>query len=166
MTQETRPAATAPTTPRFHHIAIQTNDLDNSVSWYEAFLGGRQAWSLDEFSELTRSRLPGLRRLTEVVIGNIRLHVMEREGRPANSPGDSIVQFQHCCLSVGTSEELAALRQRWIELYRSGRFTYALDDQPTDLVVDSDGVESFYAPDPNGLELEFTYVPRVTGRER
>jgi hypothetical protein len=67
---------------------------------------------------------------------------------------------------VASSEELAALRQRWLDLYRSGRYTFALEDQPTDVVVDSDGVESFYAPDPNGLELEFTFVPRVTGRER
>jgi catechol 2,3-dioxygenase-like lactoylglutathione lyase family enzyme len=158
--------ASATTTPRFHHIAIQTNDLDNSVSWYEAFLGGRQAWSLDEFSELTRSRLPGLRRLTELVVGNVRLHIMERDGQPAHRPSDSLVQYQHLCMAIATSEELAALRQRWIDLHRSGRHTFALDEPPTDIVIDDDGVESFYAMDPNGLELEFTYVPRVTGRER
>jgi catechol 2,3-dioxygenase-like lactoylglutathione lyase family enzyme len=154
------------TTPAFHHIAIQTNDLDNSVSWYEQFFGCRQAWSLSAFSELTTSRLPGIRRLTEVVIGDGRVHLIERHGQPAVRPGDSVVQYQHFCLSVDTPEDLAALRQRWIDLYRSGRYSFALCEQPTEIVVDSDGVQSFYAYDPNGLELEFTHVPRATAPER
>jgi catechol 2,3-dioxygenase-like lactoylglutathione lyase family enzyme len=158
--------AAADTAPRFHHIAIQTNDLDNSVSWYEAFLGCRQAWSLSEFSELTRSRLPGIRRLSELVLGRERLHLMERDGRPATGPGESVVQFQHLCLSVGAADDLVALRQRWMELFGSGRYQFALHERPTEVVVDSDGVQSFYAYDPNGLELEFTYIPPVTAHDR
>jgi len=154
------------TPPRFHHVAIQTTDLDNSVSWYEAFLGCRQAWSLSEFSELTRSRLPGMSRLTELVVGSERLHLMERAGRPAVNPSESVVQFQHLCLSVGTAEDLVTLRRRWFELFESGRYAFALSEQPTEVVVDSDGVQSFYAYDPNGLELEFTCIPPVTERER
>jgi catechol 2,3-dioxygenase-like lactoylglutathione lyase family enzyme len=154
-----RSTASLATMPRFHHVAIQTSDLDNSVSWYEEFLGCRQAWSLTEFSELTHSRLPGIRRLAELVVGSERLHLMERAGRPAIGPRDSVVQFQHLCLSVGAPEDLVALRQRWLELFDSGRYEFALADRPTEVVVDSDGVRSFYAYDPNGLELEFTYVP-------
>jgi catechol 2,3-dioxygenase-like lactoylglutathione lyase family enzyme len=154
------------TTTAFHHIAIQTNDLDNSVSWYEQFFGSQQAWSLSTFSELTTSRLPGLRRLTELVVGDSRVHLMEREGRPAAAPSDSVVQYQHFCLAVDTAEGLAALRQRWLDLYASGRYTFALSEPPTEIVVDSDGVQSFYAYDPNGLELEFTYVPRETAPDR
>lgn len=155
-----RPAALQGT-PRFHHVAIQTADLDGSVSWYREFLGCRQAWSLSEFSELTRGRLPGIRRLTELVLGDVRLHLIERDGRPATGPDVSIVEFQHLCLSVEEPADLVTLRRRWFDLFESGRYAFALDDWPTEVVTDGDGVQSFYAFDPNGLELEFTCVPRA-----
>jgi catechol 2,3-dioxygenase-like lactoylglutathione lyase family enzyme len=146
-------------TPTFHHIGIQTNDLKNSVAWYEAFLGAQDSWSLNTFSDLTNSRLPGIRELRELVLGDIRLHLFEREGRPANAPGESVTQFQHLCLSSASPDDLAGLRQRWIELYTSGQYSFVLPDQPTEIVVDEEGVRSFYAYDVNGLEFEFTYVP-------
>jgi catechol 2,3-dioxygenase-like lactoylglutathione lyase family enzyme len=149
------------TPPRFHHIGIQTNDLDNCVSWYEDFLGCRQVWSLETFSELTRRRLPGIRALTELALGDLRLHLFERRGQVPD-PTESAVQFQHFCLSVNEPAELEKLRRRWIELYESGRYTFNLTDPPTDVVTDDDGVQSFYAYDVNGLEFEFTFVPTGT----
>jgi catechol 2,3-dioxygenase-like lactoylglutathione lyase family enzyme len=144
--------------PQFHHVGIQTNDLANSVRWYRDFLGCEQAWTLDRFSELTRSRLPGIRVLTEMVVGNVRVHLFERPGRPFD-PADSAIQFQHFCYRVDAADELVTIRRRWIELFESGEYSFALDEQPTDIVVDADGVQSFYAYDVNGLEFEFTYVP-------
>jgi catechol 2,3-dioxygenase-like lactoylglutathione lyase family enzyme len=142
----------------FDHIGIQTNDLDNCVNWYEAFLGCRRAWSLDQFSELTHSRLPGIRSLTEIVVGDLRLHVFERPGRMPD-PAESATQYQHLCLRVEDPDDLTRFRQLWVELFASGQYTYARDDQPTEIVIDADGVQSFYAHDVNGLELEFTYLP-------
>ena len=148
------------TPPRtFHHIGIQTNDVENSLAWYDAFLGGRQSWSLTTFSELTRSRLPGITKLYELIHGDVRFHLFEREGAPAAGPGASVTQFQHVCLAVRDPGELVELRERWIELYRSGRYSFALTEQPTEIVVDADGLHSFYTYDVNGLEFEFTYVP-------
>jgi catechol 2,3-dioxygenase-like lactoylglutathione lyase family enzyme len=142
-----------------HHVAIQTSDLANSVSWYGEFLGFRQAWSLTSFSELTRSRLPGIRRLVELTAGDMRLHLFERAGRPAPAPGDSVSQFQHICVGVDSAEELATLRARWIRLFESGQYSFATADQPTEVVTDADGVQSFYAYDVNGLEFEISYAP-------
>lgn len=144
--------------PRFHHVGIQTNDLENSVRWYEDFLGCEQAWTLDRFSSLTRRRLPGIRSLTEMVVGDVRIHLFERRGR-ATDPAESAIQFQHFCFCVSAAEELVTLRRRWTELHESGRYVFALDEQPTDIVIDADGVQSFYAYDVNGLEFEFTYMP-------
>jgi catechol 2,3-dioxygenase-like lactoylglutathione lyase family enzyme len=144
--------------PKFHHVGIQTNDLDNSVRWYEDFLGCEKAWTLDRFSELTRSRLPGIRALTELVFGNVRIHLFERPGRTSD-PAESATQFQHFCFCTSAPDELVTLRRRWSDLYESGRYTFARDEQPTDIVIDADGVQSFYAYDVNGLEFEFTYVP-------
>lgn len=144
--------------PRFHHVGVQTTDLENSVRWYQDFLGCERAWSLDKFSELTLSRLPGIRELAEMVLGDVRVHLFERPGR-ASRPAESAVQFQHFCFRVSAAEDLVRLRRRWTELYESGRYTFALDEQPTDIVVDTDGVQSFYTYDVNGLEFEFTYLP-------
>jgi|GEM_PF-2383687 len=149
----------ASSAPAFHHIGIQTNDLCNATAWYEAFLGCRGSWSLTTFSDLTRSRLPGIRELREVVVGDVRIHLFERAGRPAGSPDESVTGFQHLCLSAGSPRDLVELRQHWITLYQSGKYSFALTDQPTEIVTDSDGVQSFYTYDVNGLELEFTYVP-------
>jgi catechol 2,3-dioxygenase-like lactoylglutathione lyase family enzyme len=144
--------------PGFHHVGIQTSDLENCVRWYEDFLGCERAWTLDRFSELTRSRLPGIRELTEMVVGDVRIHLFERPGR-ACDPAQSVIQFQHFCFRVGAPEELIALRRRWTDLFESGRYTFALDERATDIVTDDDGVQSFYAYDVNGLEYEFTYMP-------
>ncbi len=156
----TAPSTPPTTVPVFHHVGIQTTDLDNAVAWYEDFFGGRRSWSLTEFTPLTESRLPGIRALTEVVVGNLRIHLFERDGDPA-VPEQSRTQFQHVCVSVGDPAELASLRRRWFELYGSGRYAFALSEQATGIVNDHDGVQSFYALDVNGLEFEFTYVPRT-----
>jgi catechol 2,3-dioxygenase-like lactoylglutathione lyase family enzyme len=144
--------------PRFHHVGIQTDDLDNAVAWYQDFLGCRPSWSLDRFSELTRSRLPGIRTLTELVLGDLRLHLFERPGRAAD-PRQSAIAFQHFCLRMDDPADLVRLRERWIALHASGRYAFAVDEPPTDVVTDADGVQSFYAYDVNGLEFEFTYLP-------
>ena len=142
-----------------HHVGIQTQDLANSVSWYQDFMGCVPSWSLDTFSELTRDRLPGIRRLTEVALGDLRIHLFERPGDPAPDPAESRTQFQHVCLSVRDADDLVTLRRRWIELFDSGRYTYAVPAGPTEVVEDADGIRSFYAYDVNGLEFEFTWVP-------
>jgi catechol 2,3-dioxygenase-like lactoylglutathione lyase family enzyme len=150
--------------PRFHHVGVQTTDLDNCVSWYQDFFGCRPAWTLSTFSELTLSRLPGIVRLTEMVVGDVRLHLFERASERAGQgvvpgPPDTIVQFQHVCMLVESSDELVRWRRHWIDLFTSGRYAFALPDQPTEILYDAEGIESFYTFDVNGLEYEFTYVP-------
>jgi catechol 2,3-dioxygenase-like lactoylglutathione lyase family enzyme len=142
--------------PRFHHVGVQTNDLDNAVRWYQDFFGSRQSWSLTTFSDLTHRRLPGITRLTEMVLGDFHVHLFERPGQDAPEPGHSQVQFQHVCLATGSGEEMVFWRRRWLELFASGRYKFAFDDQPTEIVTDADGTQSFYALDVNGLEFEFT----------
>lgn len=149
-------------TPRVHHVGVQTADLDNSLSWYADFFGAQQSWSLSEFSELTHSRLPGIVRLTEVVLGDFHIHLFERQGRGAPKPGESVVQFQHVCLAVDSAEELGFWQRRWTELFKSGRYAFAFPDQATEIVTDADGTGSFYALDVNGLEFEFTHIPSGT----
>lgn len=145
--------------PTFHHVGVQTTDLANSVRWYQDFFGASRSWSLTTFSDLTRSRLPGIVSLTEVVLGDVRIHLFERPGQEAPMPGTSVVQFQHVCLSVDSRDELREWHERWTQLHRSGRYHFRFAEPATDIVEDDDGTRSFYALDVNGLEFEFTNVP-------
>ncbi|SDH32878.1 Catechol 2,3-dioxygenase [Lentzea fradiae] len=148
-----------PPAPRMHHIGIQTSDLANCVAWYRDFFGCAEKWSLEEFSDLTESRLPGMKRLTEVKVGDLRFHLFERADDIEGLPGGDKVQFQHVCLVVSSPQDLVAWRERWLELHASGRYRFASDEMPTDVVTDADGVQSCYLVDVNGLEFELTYVP-------
>jgi len=149
----------APPQPAVHHIAVQTADFDGSVAWYREFFGCTVSWTLDRFSELTRSRLPGITRLAELAAGRTRFHVFSRGAGLDRPPPKDTQQFQHICLDAGTEGELAAWRDRWLGIYESGRYAFAVAEPATDIVVDDDGVQSFYCRDVNGLEYEFTYDP-------
>ena len=144
--------------PRLHHLAVETADLDNSIGWYTEFFGGSVSWTLAEFSELTRRRLPGITRLAEVVTGPCRFHLFTRHADYAR-PAADMLQFQHVCIGCGSAEQLAVWRRRWQELYATGRFAFVRPEPPTEIVVDADQVSSFYAYDVNGLEFEFTHDP-------
>ncbi|MFE9429208.1 VOC family protein [Kitasatospora sp. NPDC006697] len=145
--------------PAFHHLAVQTADLTNCLAWYRDYFGAEEQWTLDRFSDLTLSRLPGITRLTEVQVGDFRLHLFERTGQDGRLPGGNTAQFQHLCMATGSPQELTRWRDRWVELFDSGAYAFARQDPPTEIVIDEAGVQSFYAYDTNGLEFEFTYLP-------
>lgn len=155
-TEVTQSAAT----PYIHHIGVQTADLDNCISWYQDFFGCRVQWSTDSFSPLTRSRLPGISRLTEVAIAGTRFHLFERQGfeEQAQEQPDGGTHVQHVCLAAGSAPELLTWRRRWIELFESGRYTFRRQEYPTELVTDAQGNKSFYCFDVNGLEFELTHL--------
>ncbi|MEU5694066.1 VOC family protein [Actinosynnema sp. NPDC020468] len=153
----TRPGL--PPAPRMHHVGVQTRDLANSLAWYRDFFGCAENWSLEEFSDLTRSRLPGITRLTEVVVGDLRFHLFERADDAGDPPAGDQVQFQHVCLAVSSADDMRLWRDRWLALRASGRYRFASDEGPTDVVEDADGVLSCYVLDPDGLEFELTFVP-------
>ncbi|NYI04683.1 VOC family protein [Allostreptomyces psammosilenae] len=144
--------------PVLHHVAVQTWDLDNCTAWYQDFLGCRATWSTSTFSELTRGRLPGITRMTEVTLGTTRFHLFERTGDDGATPAGA-AQFQHVCLAAHTPEALRGWRERWLALHSSGRYDFRRPEPPTPVVVDDRGVQSFYCLDVNGLEFEFTYEP-------
>ena len=147
-----------------HHIGVQTADIDATLDWYSQFFeGGKENWTLDRFSKLTLSRLPGISRLVEFQIDAVRFHFYDREGidQAPRVPGP---EFQHCGLIVASADELPRYRERWFELARNGRFTVPHWSDPSDVVFDGDGVGSLYVEDVNGLEIEFTYIPDDAAR--
>ncbi len=142
----------------FHHVGVQASDLDRSIAWYAGFFGARTSWTLSDFSPLTRSRLPGITRLVELVCGPMRFHLFARDGVDAGRPGPGQPQYQHLCIEVGSPEELRAWRDRWFAVAADAADHGDGGELPTDIVVDSDGVQSFYCLDPDGLEFEFTFA--------
>lgn len=142
-----------------HHIAVQTADLNASIAWYRDFFGADVMWTLDTFSELSMERLPGLSGLAELVAGGLRFHVFTRGPEHGVAPPADSNQYQHICIEVRTPEELRSWQAKWMSVYESGAHSFTRREAATEIVVDSDGVESFYAFDVNGLEFEFTYLP-------
>ncbi|KLO61785.1 hypothetical protein AA983_14105 [Dermacoccus sp. PE3] len=147
--------------PQFNHIAIQTDDVEGTTLWYENYLGATVQWSMDTFSDLTTARLPGISHLVEVKAGNLRLHVFDRQGNDLAAPQDLQRRFQHLGATVERAEHLTYLRERWFEVRDTGDYRWVRDDEPSEIVVDSQGMQSLYVFDPNGLEFEFVYFPET-----
>lgn len=145
--------------PTLNHVAIQTDDVQSTISWYEKFIGASVEWSLDTFSPLTNERLPGIRKLVELKTGDVRFHVFDRAQHTQQGPPPLDFQFQHVGLAVQQPHELVELRERWLRLRASEDFRWHRDEPPSDIVVDDEGMQSLYVLDPNGLELEFVYFP-------
>lgn len=143
---------------RLNHIAIQTNDFENSVNWYKDYFGCQENWYLDKFSELTKSRLPTISKLTELQVNQLRFHIFDLTG-PHQSPSENALQYQHFCVEVDSLEELNEMKSRWVNLYESGKYSFKRDELPTEIVSDADGITVFYALDVDGLEFEVMLNP-------
>lgn len=152
-------SAPEPLTGGVHHVAVQTGDMDTSIAWYRDFLGCDVTWSMSGgFSALSRRRLPGLSRVAELAVADMRFHLFTRASGTVPPPADAN-QFQHVCLRVPSADQLNRWRTRWIQLYESGRFRFTRPEPASEIDIDADGMQSFYAFDVNGLEFEFTYLP-------
>lgn len=143
--------------PKVHHVAIQTDDVESTVTWYEEFLGAEAQWTLTTFSPLTHSRLPGIEKLVELKAGDVRFHIFDRTGHTQHGPGPRDYQFQHIGIVVDRHEDLVELRERWLRLREREDMRWSRDEQPSEIVVDDGGMESLYVLDPNGLEMEFIH---------
>jgi catechol 2,3-dioxygenase-like lactoylglutathione lyase family enzyme len=145
--------------PRFNHLAIQTDDVDATVRWYQAFLGTTVEWSLSTFSALTHTRLPGIKKLVELKTGDVRFHVFDRAEHSQDGPDPLGYQYQHVGITVDRPEDLVELQHHWLRVREQTDVRWSRDEPPSDIVTDADGMQSLYVLDPNGLELEFIYFP-------
>ncbi len=136
-----------------HHVALSTRNLEASISWFVAFLEGSEAWRTESFSELTQTRVPGIRRMAEIRSGNLRVHIFEAP----NECAVSRVPGEHYAIVVTGPDELRTLHERWIAL--AEEYDLASSGSPSPIVVDSYGIESFYARDITGVEFEVTHEP-------
>lgn len=142
-----------------HHVGVQTADLESSIDWYRNFFGCTVSWKLTRFSALSHRRLPGLTELVELAGTDLRFHLFVRDTPPEDPISATARQFQHLCLAVPTPQSLQMWRDRWFDLYDSGRYTFVRAEPATEIDIDSDGMQSFYCLDVNGLEFEFSYFP-------
>jgi len=134
----------------FHHVAAVTRDAEASAEWYRQVFELRPNWTLETFAQLTLDRLPGLKRIDELVTTGFRIHLMEMANTEAARPADFAL-FQHACFAVDTAEELERVRDR---AAATGSAV-----PPTEIITDDDGVRSCYLTDPDGLEWEVTWIP-------
>ncbi|MFE7676745.1 VOC family protein [Streptomyces albidoflavus] len=143
-----------------HHVGIQTADMESSIAWYSHFFGCTSSWTMDGgFSALSHLRLPGISKLTELVVADVRFHLFTCGGGPHEPPPATVNRFQHVCLGVSSLNELRKWRAHWFALFDSGQYNFVTAEPASEIDVDADGMCSFYAYDPNGCEFEFSYFP-------
>lgn len=134
------------------HIAIRVSSLSASVPWYVRYFAGHRTWTLTEFSDLTRTRLPGISTLVEVVAGDLTFHLFEQEDSAAAGTG-GCGAVQHLGIHVDSVGEVRELHDRWLELSLDtntapgGSVTELTEDRLNETV-------SFYCTDPDGTEFE------------
>jgi hypothetical protein len=80
----------------FNHVAIQVNNLKNTVEWYKDFFDCKVNWELEKFSLLTIERLPGIRKLVEVESSFFRFHLFDRANL-VEIIESNCLQYQHIC---------------------------------------------------------------------
>ncbi len=143
-------------TPNFNHIAIQTDDVDSTIWWYERFVGATVEWSLDTFSPLTNARLPGIKKLVELKAGDRAVSCLRpgraQPGRPASARFSVPARRRHRRAARPARGAARALAGSCVSRPTSGGTTTS---RPSDIVSDPDGMQSLYVLDPNGLEFEF-----------
>ena len=149
---------------RLDHVGIQTADFDNTVRWYKDFFECAETWSrtAEQLPVAIRRRMPLSTRLVELKKNGVRFHVFDMV-KEEKIPPRQLVHLEHYCVEVDTLKELLALRQRWIDLFESQNYIFSRDDMPTEIISSSDGMQGFYAHDPNGIEIEAFYLPQSVG---
>jgi len=143
---------------RFDHIAIQARDHANTVAWYGEFFGCVENWHKTKEQLQNPDRMPTCNQLCELQTGAMKFHIfdiaVDYVSQPTNALG-----IAHFCLEVSSMEKLEASRERWISLFRSGKYHFETAEEPTSLITSSDGMVGFYARDPNGIEFEILFQP-------
>jgi catechol 2,3-dioxygenase-like lactoylglutathione lyase family enzyme len=99
------------------------------------------------------ARLPGLKRIDELAMTGFRIHLMEVADTSMARDTAEFAVFQHACFAVDSTAELRRIRDL------ADEHRWAPDAGPTEIIVDDDGVESFYVKDPDALEWEITWIP-------
>ena len=143
---------------KFDHIAIQTDDFENTVRWYKNFFSCEENWTLTSFSDLTLKRLPSITKIVELQVGSLKFHIFDINGDNSTVTSNAI-QYQHVCVEVPDIDRLKEIRNRWLNLYQSGIYKFKKNEFATDIVTDKDGISVFYCFDVNGLEFEVMHKP-------
>ena len=127
------------------HTALAVTDLETSRAFYTTELGG----------VVVSKPSP---RFVEILLGNIRLHLVQADGTAPLAAGPRI---DHLCLAVERLDELHAMCRRLNACAAiAARGPYAVEDSPP---LGLDGEEhaeerpptkTLYFHDPDGLGLE------------
>src|SRR4051794_32755654 len=147
---------TNPENPRWrgvNHLALITNDMDETVRFYHGVLGARLVAHLGtpEFRHYFFEIGPQ----QSVAFFEYRDQKVKRFAKPAGVPDPRAIQFDHLSLNVADEHALETLQARLKE--------YGCE--VTD-VIDHSVMRSIYFSDNNGIALEASWwVTDPTGRD-
>ena len=133
------------------HVALEVDDLAESVEWYRTVFGASLVWELSTFHPATLARCPGLTRMGEIDLGGTRLHLLEVRRAEADESSLGRDRSDHFALVVGSVSDLDGYVRRWHRwdgVHRTGRSEPVVVDEP------ELGLVSVYLRDVDDHEIE------------
>ena len=134
----------ATTMLRFDHLALSVSDLATSAAFYESLGGRRVSKPSPHF--------------IEIMLGELRMHLVAAEHAAAHGPGACI---DHFCASVASLAELAAIRDlvnRHPSAQGHGPFEIQqsppMDAERTGHCEERVPSHTLYFRDPDGIHVE------------
>lgn len=153
--QRSREMHMTPRTPRWqgiNHLALITNDMDETVRFYHGVLGAPLVADLagPAFRHYFFDIGPG----NTIAFFEYRDAAVDAFAKPAGVADPRAIQFDHLSLNLPDEDALLDLQKRLREA----------ECEVTE-VVDHGFIQSIYFTDPNGIALEASYwVADPTGR--
>jgi catechol 2,3-dioxygenase-like lactoylglutathione lyase family enzyme len=136
-----------------NHLALVTPDMDATTRFYHEVLGARLVATIGtpEFRHYFFEIGQG----NTVAFFEYRDRPVASFAKPAGTPDDRAIQFDHLAFDVADEDALESLRKRLL----------AHDCEVTE-VVDHGFIRSIYFTDPHGIALEASFWVRdATARE-
>jgi catechol 2,3-dioxygenase-like lactoylglutathione lyase family enzyme len=135
-----------------NHVALVTNDMDQTVRFYHGVLGARLV--ADLAGPAFRHYFFEIGEQNTIAFFEYRDAPVDAFAKPAGVPDSRAIQFDHISFNLPDETALLALRSR----------LKAAGSEVTD-VVDHGFLRSVYFTDPNGIALEAScWVVDPTGR--
>ena len=132
---------------KLDHVGVQLKNLEQNLNWYQYVFNCEKSWELDQFSHLTLSRLPGIKRLVELKNNDLKLHLFERDDL---TPASNVrAQFQHTAIDVQSKQSIKQIVRRIHETNVSSCI-----ESISEIITDDSLMSCCYFMDPEGNEYE------------
>lgn len=151
---------------QLHHVGIRCNNCEESARFFVELFGAEISCLVTQFMPLSLKREPGLSKLIDLWVGDVRIHLFE------TTTVDSVLlppglQVQHICFALDSFAALQGCVSKYCALKSSELILPAVPfAEPSEFQLRPDGSIVVYVRDPDGNEIELTApAPGVSAAE-